>query len=316
MSNSNNNNKPASGKDTAIGCLTLIIMLVVVVLLFKGCTAVLFSDDEESKEPKTEQKQAEKKEEKKEAPSETQQFVAFVSKNESFNTVEKALNLSGEKYDDLKKKTNYLSPQQIMDELSTFKKDQATATFSNLKDSIYVVDTVLKNDELSAEQTAFLNKYKEYLEETNTFHAISTDESTDDVEDTYKNVSAIGEELKEMRDTSKKEIGNVPLYTEYDYTQMYVVPREKKIAERKAKEEAEAKAKAEAQAQKEAQSSASNSTSSNSNSTNTAPTETTETSFANCTELREVYPNGVPSTHPAYTSKMDRDNDSMACERS
>lgn len=37
--------------------------------------------------------------------------------------------------------------------------------------------------------------------------------------------------------------------------------------------------------------------------------------FANCTELRTVYPNGVPSNHPAYQSKMDRDKDNFACER-
>jgi len=37
--------------------------------------------------------------------------------------------------------------------------------------------------------------------------------------------------------------------------------------------------------------------------------------FANCTELRKVYPNGVPADHPAYQSKMDRDKDNFACER-
>lgn len=37
--------------------------------------------------------------------------------------------------------------------------------------------------------------------------------------------------------------------------------------------------------------------------------------FANCTDLRGTYPNGVPSTHPAYQSKMDRDHDNYACER-
>lgn len=37
--------------------------------------------------------------------------------------------------------------------------------------------------------------------------------------------------------------------------------------------------------------------------------------FANCTELRKKYPNGVPSTHPAYQAKMDRDKDNYACER-
>jgi micrococcal nuclease len=37
--------------------------------------------------------------------------------------------------------------------------------------------------------------------------------------------------------------------------------------------------------------------------------------FANCTELRKVYPNGVDSTHAAYQKKMDRDGDNFACER-
>ncbi|RSD28871.1 hypothetical protein EJA10_03195 [Mesobacillus subterraneus] len=37
--------------------------------------------------------------------------------------------------------------------------------------------------------------------------------------------------------------------------------------------------------------------------------------FANCTELRKKYSNGVPSDHPAYRTKMDRDNDNFACER-
>lgn len=38
--------------------------------------------------------------------------------------------------------------------------------------------------------------------------------------------------------------------------------------------------------------------------------------FENCTELRKVYPNGVASDHPAYQSKMDRDKDHYACEKS
>ena len=48
-----------------------------------------------------------------------------------------------------------------------------------------------------------------------------------------------------------------------------------------------------------------------------APTRSTESyNFRNCTELRKVFPNGVPKGHPAYQSKMDRDKDDWACERS
>ncbi|MBM7653522.1 thermonuclease family protein [Neobacillus cucumis] len=53
----------------------------------------------------------------------------------------------------------------------------------------------------------------------------------------------------------------------------------------------------------------------------TPPPPTTNTGsgateyFANCTELRKKYPNGVPKGHPAYQAKMDRDKDGYACEK-
>lgn len=36
--------------------------------------------------------------------------------------------------------------------------------------------------------------------------------------------------------------------------------------------------------------------------------------FANCTELKTEFPDGVASDHPAYQSKMDGDKDNWACE--
>ncbi|MGJ3548980.1 excalibur calcium-binding domain-containing protein, partial [Bacillus subtilis] len=56
------------------------------------------------------------------------------------------------------------------------------------------------------------------------------------------------------------------------------------------------------------------STTTENDASSSASTEETET-FKNCTELRKKYPNGVPSSHPAYQSKMDRDHDNYACER-
>jgi micrococcal nuclease len=61
---------------------------------------------------------------------------------------------------------------------------------------------------------------------------------------------------------------------------------------------------------------ASSSSSSSSKESAPAATSTPEAEyFKNCTELRKVYPTGVPSTHPAYASKHDRDKDNYACER-
>ena len=63
----------------------------------------------------------------------------------------------------------------------------------------------------------------------------------------------------------------------------------------------------------------SNSSSSSSNNTTTTTTPAPSTGgteyYQNCTELRKVYPEGVPSGHPAYASKHDRDKDNYACER-
>ncbi|WP_246042016.1 thermonuclease family protein [Robertmurraya kyonggiensis] len=65
---------------------------------------------------------------------------------------------------------------------------------------------------------------------------------------------------------------------------------------------------------KSSTSSSSNSNSNNESSNNTSSSGTSEF-FQNCTELRTKYPNGVPSDHPAYQAKMDRDKDNYACER-
>jgi flagellar biosynthesis protein FliP len=65
---------------------------------------------------------------------------------------------------------------------------------------------------------------------------------------------------------------------------------------RRAEEEAALKAKEEAEARAQA-------------------TTPTVERFKNCTEMRKVHPNGVASTHPAYESKHDRDNDNHACEQ-
>lgn len=39
------------------------------------------------------------------------------------------------------------------------------------------------------------------------------------------------------------------------------------------------------------------------------------TYYRNCDALREDYPAGVSSNHPAYRSALDRDDDNWACER-
>lgn len=73
------------------------------------------------------------------------------------------------------------------------------------------------------------------------------------------------------------------------------------------------------------QSTTNQSASSNTQSSNGTGSTTTQTSkntsqnagseyYPNCTALRKVYTNGVPSTHPAYNGKLDRDKDNFACE--
>lgn len=47
---------------------------------------------------------------------------------------------------------------------------------------------------------------------------------------------------------------------------------------------------------------------------NKIPASDSPYNFRNCTDLRTEFPNGVASDHPAYQSKMDRDNDDWACE--
>jgi hypothetical protein len=90
--------------------------------------------------------------------------------------------------------------------------------------------------------------------------------------------------------TAKEEIFGYEILSRFkrkDGTLVY--PNDMFLSEAKAKAEAEAKAAAASSGGSEL--------------------------FANCTELRKKYPDGVASDHPAYQSKMDRDKDNFACER-
>lgn len=83
-------------------------------------------------------------------------------------------------------------------------------------------------------------------------------------------------------------------------------------AEAKAKAEAEAKAQAEAEAKAQAEAEAVAQAQAEAEAV-VPPVQAVE-NFANCTELRKVYPSGVGVDHPAYKPKHDRDNDGWACE--
>lgn len=76
------------------------------------------------------------------------------------------------------------------------------------------------------------------------------------------------------------------------------------------KEEQEKSAAAIAKVKQELEQQAQASKSTESNTQTSQPSE----NFQNCTDLRGTYPGGVSSDHPAYQSKMDRDNDGWACE--
>lgn len=81
----------------------------------------------------------------------------------------------------------------------------------------------------------------------------------------------------------------------------------KVAAQEKARKEAAAKLAAQEEAEREAQEEAARKAE--------EEAAAAPIGFDNCDDLRTEYPNGVPSSHPAYESKMDRDKDNFACER-
>ncbi|PFJ42701.1 hypothetical protein COI99_30025 [Bacillus cereus] len=83
----------------------------------------------------------------------------------------------------------------------------------------------------------------------------------------------------------------------------------------KEKEEQEIKAKEEKKAAEETRRQEEAQKQEESTSKSTINNSGASESFSNCTELRKKYPNGVPSSHPAYSAKLDRDKDGFACEK-
>ncbi|WP_052353723.1 excalibur calcium-binding domain-containing protein [Neobacillus jeddahensis] len=151
-------------------------------------------------------------------------------------------------------------------------------------------------------------------------------------EDTKEKAAALAKEKKEAEEKAKEEAeqkakAEAELKAKEEAEAQAKAEAElkaKEEAEAQAKAEAEAKAKAEAQAKAEAEAQAiaeaetkakAEAQAKAQQQKATSSSTTGQTSFANCTELRKVYPNGVSSDHPAYTTKMDRDHDNVACER-
>ncbi|PER36197.1 hypothetical protein CN485_01990 [Bacillus cereus] len=83
----------------------------------------------------------------------------------------------------------------------------------------------------------------------------------------------------------------------------------------KEKEEQEIKAKEEKKAAEETRRQEEAQKQQESTSKSTINNSDASESFSNCTELRKKYPNGVPSSHPAYSATLDRDKDGFACEK-
>lgn len=124
-------------------------------------------------------------------------------------------------------------------------------------------------------------------------------------------VSSFGvEEVEETTTESNQEIeGNVAQSNmEVEVAKAEAEAKAKADEEARLKVEAEAAAEAEAVAKAEAEEQAEAQVAQQQQAS-AAPE-----SFQNCTEMRIVYPSGVESSHPAYSSKHDRDKDGWACE--
>lgn len=137
-------------------------------------------------------------------------------------------------------------------------------------------------------------------EQINTIKAEDTEDNETADDDKSKKEAAEKEKAEKERER-KEELAAQKKAEEEEAAEQAAAKKaeEKKAAELAAQKEAEKKAEEERIAQEE----------------EAAAAEAIETDFANCTDLRTVYPDGVPSTHPAYQDKMDRDNDAFACEQ-
>lgn len=91
----------------------------------------------------------------------------------------------------------------------------------------------------------------------------------------------------------------------------------KVAAEERADEETAAVRQEEAaiaKAKKKFEQQAKSFTNTQSNTQSNAKSTTKTEYFQNCTDLHGTYPGGVSSSHPAYQSKMNRDQDGWACK--
>ena len=182
-----------------------------------------------------------------------------------------------------------------------------------------VLSSVLLLASCSFEETISMEQYEQDLSliEEKLSSANSEKEKLQDQLDTYLSENEdLRQQLSDARESTNQRLeeAETKLREEFESELQRVKEEaaqqvEEKVASvRKEEQEKAAAAIAEMKNELEQQAQASESTESN--------TQTSQPSeyFQNCTDLRGTYPGGVSSDHPAYQSKMDRDNDGWACE--
>ncbi|PJO42917.1 excalibur calcium-binding domain-containing protein [Lysinibacillus xylanilyticus] len=154
---------------------------------------------------------------------------------------------------------------------------------------------------------------------------LTNDTKTENVESSKKDKEDVDEnKAKQVETTSVENTTDTPTTTSDTKQESEQAPQIKKEEEKKELKEEPVVNNEQNQEVNSSSNNTSNSgasgTQPSSNSQETVNTVTTPSTpqkeyFKNCTELRKVYPSGVPANHPAYASKHDRDKDGWACER-
>lgn len=291
--------------DLAIKFVFACISFAIISFFIGHCSNGQDEEEEVKKEsaPKTEQHATDSKvsaEEKREnaAKEKRNEFEKFI-KTQEIPSVNQALYYSKREYMKVYPKKNYYNEGEITKEIDSYlgyADIHAKKEFISVKNNIYVASVLATNKNLTTGQKKYIDEYVAYLKvAASNLEEDTVSKTTEEYKEAMHAIAVAGQKVVDSyEDEDTLELGKIAVFDTGDY---------KEALDRYFTEDVDTAETYDSET-------------SNNTGANTVTDDSSDVeSFDNCDSLNATYPNGVPSTHPAYSKKLERDGDLTACER-
>lgn len=120
------------------------------------------------------------------------------------------------------KKKQYYSPDEVFVILEAYHQamqENVNTSPPPMDETVEAVEKTLQSERLNTAQKQFLNNYYAVVQVMD--EKMGTEKSWEERQSTYKEISIYGEAMKKLKKTYKSSIGDIDIFTSYEYNQLF-----------------------------------------------------------------------------------------------